>query len=61
MRHTGREVAEDVVDGDPHPTDAWLPASRIRVYGDAFLVTHVTSLRRETRRFKERMVDASAT
>ena len=53
VRHTGCEVAENVIHRDPHTSDARVPASQIRIYSDAILVVHTRSLRLRMRRFNE--------
>ena len=35
LRHTGCEVAEDVIDSDPHSPDTRLSASHVGIYGEA--------------------------
>lgn len=59
LRHPGGTVAENVVDSDPHLSDARIPAPHIGVYGYPLPVIHAQSLRRKTSaRFK--LLDARA-
>lgn len=59
VRRPGHEVAEHVIYRDPHPPDARLPATHVRIYCDALSVVHMRSLRCEVGSFKKRACGGS--
>ena len=42
--HPGREVRQDVIDGNAHASDAWLPATLSRLNRDDPFIRHVNIL-----------------
>ena len=53
LRHTGRQITENIVDGDPHSPNARLATSHIGVDRYALPVIHTLSLRYGIGRFKK--------